>query len=166
MTDVAVDVAGAVREAEGYIDSGDLPEALLVLRPVLSAVTLDPQAPDADVADAARLAAGVLTSLGEWYSALPYSTYAHQATAALEKPTAMRALQADLIHAFVLRATTQICDAVDLYRQLAARLADRFGPAGRATLAGQADLAVALHAAGCCAEAGKVLHRAHFAHRE
>src|ERR1051326_7981333 len=78
----------------------------------------------------------------------------------------MRALQADLVHAFVLRATSQICDAVELYRQLAVRLADRFGPEGRATLAGQADLAVALHAAGCCAEAVKVLHRAYAVHRE
>jgi hypothetical protein len=166
MSDVAVGVAGAVREAQAHIDAGDLPAALLALRPALAMVTLNVDSPDPDVADAARLYAGVLTSLGESYSALPYSTYAHRAAQALDDPTASHSLQADLIHAFVLRATAQMSDAVALYRDVAHRLATRFGPAGRPAIAGRADLAVALHAAGGCEEARKMLHATCLAHRE
>jgi len=55
VTDVALDVAGAVREAREHIDAGEFPPALARLRPVLSSASLDADSPDADVADAARL---------------------------------------------------------------------------------------------------------------
>lgn len=131
MSGVVVGVADAVREAQAHFDASDLPAALAALRAALATVTLDAESPDPDIADAARLYAGVLTSLGESYSALPYSTYAHHAAQALDKPTSTRALQADLIHAFVLRATGQMTGAVALYRDVVRRLATRFGPAGR-----------------------------------
>lgn len=167
MSNVAVAaVAGAVREARARIDAGDLPAALLALRPILATVTLRAEAPDPDVAEAARLYAGVLTSLGESYSALPYSTYAHRAARAIDDPTTPLSLMADLIHAFVLRATAQMTEAVALYRDVVQRLATRCGPAARPTLAGQADLAITLHAAGICEEARKTLHRTYLAHRE
>src|SRR5262249_42964481 len=154
----AVNVADAVWEAQALIEAGDLPSALVTLRAALATVTLDPDSPDPHLADAARLYAGVLTSLGESYSALLYSTYAHRATQVLDKPTALRSLQADLIHAFVLRATARMTESVPLYRDVVQRLAERFGPAGRPTLAGRADLAAALHAAGLCEEARTLLH--------
>jgi len=166
MKDLAVDVAGAVRRAQAHVDDGDLHAALSVLRPVLTAAPLDATTPDPDVADAARIAAGALTSLGETYSALIYSDYAHRAAAVLDKPTSLRALRANLVHAFVLRATMHLTEAVELYHDVVRHLAERFGSIGRPTLAAQADHAVALHAAGQCSEATGLLHRTYFAHRE
>ena len=165
MTPVS-EVGDAVWQAQACIENDDLPGALMALREALGTVTLDPECPVPDVADAARLYAGILISLGESYSALLYSTYAHRATQRLDKPTALRALQADLIHAFVLRATARLDESVALYRDVVARLSDRFGPAGRPALAARADMAVALHAAGLCQEAGKALHRTYVSHRE
>ncbi len=57
-------------------------------------------------------------------------------------------------------------EAVTLYRDVVARLATQIGPGSRPTLAGQADLAVTLHAAGLCEEARTTLHRTCLAHRE
>ena len=108
----------------------------------------------------------MLTSLGESYSALPYSTYAHKAAQVLEQPAGPASLLADLLHAFVLRATAQMTEAVTLYRDVVARLAAQCGPGSRPTLAGQADMAVTLHAAGLCEEARTTLHRTCLAHRE
>lgn len=166
MSGVATGIADAVWEAQGLIEADNFPAALVTLRAALATTTLDPDSPDPDTADAARLYAGVLTSLGESYSALLYSTYAHRATQVLDKPTALRSMQADLIHAFVLRATARMAESVTLYRDVVQRLAERFGPAGRPTLAGRADLAAALHAAGLCEEARTLLHRTYVSHRE
>src|SRR5262245_40280748 len=94
-TPVVSEVADAVWQAQACIENGDLPGALMALREALGTVTLDPQCPVPDVADAARLYAGILISLGESYSALLYSTYAHKATQRLDRPTSLRALQAD-----------------------------------------------------------------------
>jgi hypothetical protein len=165
-TRLNTEIADAVWEAQTHIEADKLPTALIALREALSTVTLDPDCPVPDIADAARLYAGVLISLGESYSALLYSTYAHKATRLLDKPTSLRAIQADLIHAFVLRATARLGDSVTLYRDVVQRLAQRFGPAGRPALAGRADMAVAMHAAGACKEAGKTLHRTYVSHRE
>src|SRR5215467_9418511 len=166
MTSIGAEVADAVWEAQAHIEADNLPAALVPLREALATVTLDPACPVPDIADAARLYAGVLISLGESYTALLYSTYAHKATRLLEKPTSLRAIQADLIHAFVLRATARLGESVKLYRDVVQRLAERFGPAGRPALAARADMAVALHAAGACEEAGKTLHRSYVSHRE
>ncbi|HKD99280.1 MAG TPA: hypothetical protein VKB69_17010, partial [Micromonosporaceae bacterium] len=165
-TPVMSEVAEAVWEAQSHIEADRLPAAMMALRGALGTVTLDPGCPAPDVADAARLYAGVLITLGESYSALLYSTYAHEATRLLDKPTSLRALQADLIHAFVLRATARLGESVTLYRDAVERLSQRFGPTGRPALAARADLAVALHAAGMCQEAGKTLHRTYVSHRE
>src|SRR5262249_45160739 len=102
MTEVAIDVAGIVRRAQTHVDDGDPHAARAILRPVLPSAPLDAPPPDPDVADAARIAAGALTSLGETYSALIYSDYAHRAAAVLDKPTSLRSLRTNLGHAFVL----------------------------------------------------------------
>src|ERR1051326_8104747 len=166
MSGVVIGVPGAVRVAQSYIDAGDLAEALVALRTALLGVTLEPREPDPDLADAARLYAGVLASLGEPHSATPFSAYAHQAAKVMDEPTSSRALQADLIHSFVLRVTGQMAEAVALYRDVVQRLGLRFGPEGRPALASQADLAVALHAAGECTEARQTLHRTYFTRSE
>src|SRR5262245_1631686 len=114
MTSIGAEVADAVWEAQAHIEADNLPAALVPLREALATVTLDPACPVPDIADAARLYAGVLISLGESYTALLYSTYAHKATQALDKPTSLRALQTDLIHAFVLRATARLTESVTL----------------------------------------------------
>ncbi|HEY1486580.1 MAG TPA: tetratricopeptide repeat protein [Micromonosporaceae bacterium] len=167
MSDVAISPTDAVREARVQIDAGDLPAVLLKLRPILTSATLslDDPDPDPDLAEAARLYAGVLTSLGESYSALPYSTYAHKAARALNDPSSPAALLADLVHAFVLRATMGMTEAVTLYRDVVARLATRCGPASRPALAAQADMAVTLHAAGECEEARTTLQSTCVAHK-
>ncbi len=162
----ATGIAEAVRDAHKHIDAGELPQALSVLRPALATVRLDPERPDPDIADAARLYAAVQTSLHESYSALLFSGYAQRAAQLLDKPTSLRALQAGLVHAFVLRATGQLDGAVALQRDVVTRLVERFGPGGRPALAGWADLAVTLHAAGLCEEATKLLHRTYVSHRE
>jgi hypothetical protein len=166
MENEALAVADAVGKARAHIDAGDLPKALLTLRPVFATTVLHPDSPDLDVVEAARLFAGVLTSLGESYSALPYSTYAHRAARVLGEPSTPLALLADLIHAFVLRATAQLTESVVLYRDVTKRIATRCGENARPTLAGRADLAITLHAAGVCEEARKSLYTAYVAHRE
>jgi hypothetical protein len=160
------DVARAVRHAQVSIDQGELTRALTTLRGALAGADLDPRWPDADLADASRLYAGVLAALGETYSAAPYSAYAHAAAHALFAPTDARTLYADATHAFVLRVTGEPAMAADLHRDLVARMASHFGTAARPVLAAQADLAVALHAAGKCLDARQTLHRTYFIFRD
>jgi hypothetical protein len=160
------DVAWAVRHAQASIDQGALRRALATLRGALAGADLDPRRPDPDLADASRLYAGVLAALGETYSAAPYSAYAHAAARALFAPTDARTLYADATHAFVLRVTGEPALAAGLHRDLVARMASHFGAAARPVLAAQADLAVALHAAGECLDARQTLHRTYFTFRD
>jgi hypothetical protein len=117
----ASNVAGAVTAAQTFIEAGDLVAAMTALRAALAGVELDATRPGPDLADACRLYAGVLSALGEAYSATPFSTYAHVACRALFPATDDRALYADATHAFVLRVTGEFVGAVDHPLQLGPR---------------------------------------------
>lgn len=166
MSGAAVDLGVAVPVAAELIGAGDLPRALDVLRTVLAGVAPGTAAPDPDLADACRRYAGVLVSLGEIYSAAPYAAYAHAATRALPRRDGPDALHADVVHAFVLRATGALPAAVALYRELAAGVRRWCGPYSRPALAARADLAVTLHLAGECVPARQAMHGAYFTHRD
>ncbi len=156
----------ALRSATAMVVAGELPAALEVLRSALSGVAPDRAAPDPGLVDAGRLYAAVLACLGETYSAAPWSAYAHAAARTLEDPSGPLPLRADVVHAFVLRATGYLPASLTLYRDLVTRIQARYGPYARPALAGQADLAVALHAAGECVPARRAMHRAYFTHRD
>jgi hypothetical protein len=76
-----------------------------------------------------------------------------------------RRLSADIVVAYLVRATGAPGSAVPNYRDLARRLAARFGPTNRRTLAAHADLALVLHEAGQCLTGRQILHRTRESYR-
>jgi hypothetical protein len=157
-------LAVAFRDAMTAVDGGHATVAAATLAAALRDVVLDVSAPDPDVSDAARLYAALLAVLDDPGGALPYSSYAHSVLVGAS-PTSARGLLAGVVHAYVLRVTDQVWPAAALWRDVVRRFVIAFGPDDRATLAGHADVAVALYEAGQCLTARQVLHQSCAAYR-
>lgn len=167
----AGEVRAAVESAYQLHRNGSLEAALAALDRILSTVDPEGTCPSDDVAGVASVYAGMLVAHGRLDAAVLWARCAHRSLTAYREFWTPHAMRAAAIIAHVAARGGDHAQAASCYAELLGRMRAWYGPSHRETLACQADLAVAMHAAvtaqgvGDCREARRLLGEAYADHR-